>query len=123
MIRNFLHQHLFKGSGGLLCFVLISLLLSEGYGEGADLFSAQALKVEGSKLAVIPADLDGRGALEIVVASKTGVYPEETRWISIFSLDDSAQYSWRARQRWEIDRAASVIDVGDVAPSPGKEIF
>ena len=123
MIRDFLHQHLFKGSGGLLCFVLISLLLSEGYGEGADLFSAQALKVEGSKLAVIPADLDGRGALEIVVASKTGVYPKETRWISIFSADDSAQYSRSARQRWEIDRTAAVLDVGDVAPSPGKEIF
>ncbi len=122
---NHLHKRLYRGRNGLLLFffVLVCLFSFEGYGEGADLFSAQSLNVEGSKLSVIPTDLDGRGLLEIVVVSKTGVYPKEKRWISIFRADTSAQYSRTARQRWEIDPAAAILDVGDVAPSPGKEIF
>jgi hypothetical protein len=125
MTFNHLHKHPFRRRGSLLFFffVLICLLSFEGYGECADLFSAQSLMVEGSKLSVIPTDLDGRGLLEIVVISKTGVYPKEKRWISIFSADSSAKYSVTARQRWEIDQAAAILDVGDVAPSPGKEIF
>ncbi len=101
MTFNHLHKQLFKGRGSLLFFflVLVCLLSSEGYGEGADLFSAQSLTVKGRALSVIPTDLDGRGPSEIVVVSKTGVYPKEKRWISIFSADSSAQYSKTARQR------------------------
>ncbi|CAB1063155.1 hypothetical protein D1BOALGB6SA_7938 [Olavius sp. associated proteobacterium Delta 1] len=122
---NYLYKHLNRGRSGLffLFFVFIFLFSIKGYGEGADLFSAQSLTVDGKKLSVNPADLDGRGSLEIVVVSKTGVYPKEKRWISIFSADASAQYSKTARQRWEIEQAATILDVGDVAPSPGKEIF
>ena len=122
-------SHLFhyldrRRSGVLfLFFVFIGLFSFEGYGECARLFSSQSLMVEGTKLSVIPTDLDGRGPLEIVVVSKTGVYPKEKRWISIFSADAGAQYSRTARQRWEVDQAAAILDVGEVAPSPGKEIF
>ena len=120
-----LHKHLYRKQRNLLFFffVLICLLSFEGYSEGADLFSAQSLQVGGSMLAVIPTDLDGRGWLEIVVVSKTGVYPKEQRWISILSADASDQYSTAVHQRWEVDRAAAILDVGDVAPSPGEEIF
>ena len=125
MTFNHLPKHLNRRRGVLLYFflVLICLFSPEGYSEGADLFSAQPLIVEGKKLAVIPTDLDGRGLFEIVVVSKTGVYPKEKRWISIFKADTSGQYSTTAGQRWEIDHAAAILDVGDVAPSPGKEIF
>ena len=125
MTFNHLHKHLYRGRDGLLCFflVLICLFSFEGYGEGAGLFSAQSLIVEGRMLSVTPADLDGRGSAEIVVLHKTGVYPKEKRWVSIFSADTSAQYFTTARQRWEVDHAATMVDVGDVAPSPGKEIF
>ena len=125
MTFSHLHKHLHRGRGGLLYFFLflICLFSFKGYGEGAGLFSAQTLIVEGRKLSVIPADLDGRRSSEIVVVHKTGVYPKEKRWISIFSADTSAQYFTTARQRWEVDHAATMFDVGDVAPSPGKEIF
>ena len=125
MTLNRLHKHLYRKQRNLLFFffVLICLLSFEGYSEGADLFSAQSLQVGGSMLAVIPTDLDGRGWLEIVVVSKTGVYPKEQRWISILSADASDQYSTAVHQRWEVDRAAAILDVGDVAPSPGEEIF
>ena len=72
------HKHLYRGRYGLLIFfpILICLFSFEGYGEGAGLFSAQSLIVEGRKLSVIPTDLDGRGSAEIVVVHKTGVYPK-----------------------------------------------
>jgi hypothetical protein len=122
---NHLPKHLYRRQRDLLLFVfaLICLFPFEGYGEGTDLFSTQFLHVEGSKLAVIPTDLDGRGWLEIVVVSKTGVYPEEKRWISIFDAGTSAQYPKIARQRWEVDPAAAIVDVGDITTDPGEEIF
>ncbi len=125
MIFNHNHKQLFKRRGDLLFFffILTCIFSPEGYSEGADLFSAQSLIVEGKKLSVIPTDLDGRGLFEIVVVSKTGVYPKEKRWISVFKADTSAQYSMTADQRWEVDPAAAILDVGDVASSPGKEIF
>jgi len=125
MTFNHLYKQLFNRRGDLLFFffVLTCLFSLEGYSEGADLFSAQSLIVEGKKLTVIPIDLDGRGLFEIVVVSKTGVYPKEKRWVSVFKADTSAKYSTTAGQRWEVDRAASILDAGDVAPSPGKEIF
>ena len=81
MTFNHLHQHLYRRLGGLLFsfFVLTCLFSLEGYSEGADLFAAQSLLVEGRKLCVIPTDLDGQGMFEIVVVSKTGVYPKEKR--------------------------------------------
>lgn len=120
-----LYKHLHRGRSGLLFLfiVLIGLISFDGYGECASLFSSQSLMVEGRMLSVIPTDLDGGGLFEIVVVSKTGVYPKEKRWISIFRADSSAQYPPTARQRWEIDQAAAILDVGDVASSPGKEIF
>lgn len=125
MTFNHLHKHLYRGQGLLFYFflVLICLFSFEGYGEGAGLFSAQSLIVEGRMLSITPSDLDGSGLAEIVVVHKTGVYPKEKRWISIFSADTSAQYPTTARQRWEVDHAATMFEVGDVAPSPGKEIF
>ena len=125
MTFNHLQKHLFNRRGGLRFFFLIltCLFSLEAYSEGADLFSGQSLMVEGKKLVVIPTDLDGAGMFEIVVVSKTGVYPKEKRWISIFKAGTSAQYSTTPGQQWEIDHTAAIIDVGDVAPSPGKEIF
>ena len=81
MTFNHLLKHLYRGRGGLLYFflVLICIFSFEGYGEGADLFSAQSLIVKGRILSVIPTDLDDRGFAEIVVVHKTGVYPKEKR--------------------------------------------
>lgn len=94
-----------------------------GYSESADLFSAQSIIVDGKILSVMPADLDDKGSAEIVVLSKTGIYPNEKRWISVYRTETSKQYSEATPQRWEVDSAATMFEVGDIAPSPGKEIF
>ena len=65
----------------LLCF-----FLTEKYSQSADLFSVQSITLDGKILSVVPADLDDDGSAEIVVSSKTGVYPDEKRWISHITL-------------------------------------
>ncbi len=102
---------------------LFCLLSVEGYSESADLFSVQSITIDGKILSVMPADLDVKGSVEIVVLSKTGIYPNEKRWISVYRTETSTQYSETASQRWEVDHAATMFEVGDIAPSPGKEIF
>jgi len=102
---------------------LICLLFFEKYSESADLFSVQSIVVDGKILSVIPADLDDKGSAEIVVLSKTGIYPDEKRWISVYRTEIDTQYSEPASQQWEIDHAAAMFEVGDISPSPGMEIF
>jgi len=102
---------------------LFCLFSFEGFSESAGLFSAHYITVEGKILSVISTDLDDKESAEIVVLNKTGVYPNEKRWIFIYRAETSAQYSTTDSQRWEVDHAATMFDVGDVAPSPGKEIF
>ncbi|MBT8359076.1 MAG: VCBS repeat-containing protein [Deltaproteobacteria bacterium] len=125
MTFNPLHKPICREHGVLFCscLALICFFSFAGYGEGADLFSAQSLRIEGKVLSVIPTNLDDRGSVEIVVVHKTGVYPKEKRWISVFSANALAKYLTTARQQWEVDPAASIFDVGDISSSPGKEIF
>jgi len=92
-------------------------------GECQELFENQSFVLKGKTLAVIPADLDEKGPAEIIVISKTGMYPTEQRWVSIFSADDPLKYGSAPLQQWEVDPDAAMFEVGDVAPFPGKEIF
>ncbi len=107
----------------LLCLLAV---VTWGYtqpGACEERFASQSFILHGKTLSVIPADLDEKGPVEIIVVSKTGIYPSEKRWISIFSADETLKYGSSPLQRWEVDRDAAIFEVGDVAPSPGKEIF
>jgi hypothetical protein len=125
-MANYLSSNGLIGSTRFLIYLIIflSFLLSFGrYSESADLFSVQTLNIEGKILSVVPADLDGRGSAEIVVLSTTGIYPNEKRWISVYGAEPSGHYKVPAFQRWQADPAAAMFEVGDVANSPGEEIF
>jgi hypothetical protein len=91
--------------------------------EGAELFSVQSFSIDGKILSAMSSDLDDNGSAEIIVLSKTGIYPKEKRWISIYRTKNFEQYINPARQRWEVDHAATMFEVGDIASFPGKEIF
>ncbi len=122
MLLNSNHKNANKGRGVRSFFIAAICLFSlEGYGECVRLFQTQSLSVEGETLSAAPADLDGKGSREIIVVHKTGVHPEERRWISIFDAGDAGQYA--VRQKWEVDPAAAMFDVGDVASTPGREII
>ncbi len=91
--------------------------------EGAELFSVQSISIDGKILSAISSDLDDNGSAEIIVLSKTGIYPKEKRWISLYRTEKSGQYLNPAWQRWEVDHTATMFEVGDIASFPGKEIF
>ena len=123
-IRNY-DKDRYGGPGfwAFLPVLLLCVCLLHANGECGDLFSAKYLVTEGSTLTVLPAELNNAGSFEIIVISRTGVYPREKRWISIYGTDHGDIYSSTPRQRWEIDRRACMFEVGDVAPPPGIEIF
>ncbi|RMF88528.1 MAG: VCBS repeat-containing protein [Nitrospinota bacterium] len=110
----------------LSCFLLLVLCIGVGItgAAGTPLFSRQDLTVPGKILTVLPVDLQGKGTTDLLVAHKTGVYPEERRWLSLFRYQvDRQRYASTADQQWEVDPDVTLIDVGDVAPAPGKEIL
>ncbi|MCP4020520.1 MAG: VCBS repeat-containing protein [Desulfobacteraceae bacterium] len=106
-----------------LLLILICICFFGNPGYCAPLFSAQSFVLEDRTLAVIPADIDNKGPEEIIVVKKTGIYPNEKRWICIFKADHTMKYIEAPQQQWEIDKEATMFEVGDVAPSSGKEIF
>jgi hypothetical protein len=106
-----------------LLLSLACLFSFSRHSAGAELFSMQSIVMSGTILSAVPADIDYKGAAEIIVLSKTGSHPNEKRWISVFETTAPHQFSKHARQRWELDPAATMFEVGDIAPSPGQEIF
>ena len=116
-------RHRFPAMGAFFAVLLACVCLLNAGDARGDLFSSHDLVSEGTTLTVLPADLDNAGPCEIIVISRTGVYPREKRWISIYAAEHGDRYAPTPRQRWEIDRRACLFDVGDVAPSPGFEIF
>ena len=104
-------------------FTFFCLLVCVMYAESTELFSMQSIAIKGKILTIIPDDLDNNGPSEIVVLSKTGNYPDERRWISLYRAGKNSIYAVPATQRWEIDSGATMVEVGDIALSPGKEIF
>lgn len=119
-----LMSNLTKMAYGVFCFLFfwLHLPLFQVHA-GEDYFSAQVFGTQGQILSIMPADLDENGSTEIVMVEKTGVYPNEKRWLSIFSADHMFRYSTTPLQRWEVSHHATMFEVGDVAPTPGLEIF
>ncbi|MGD8414463.1 MAG: VCBS repeat-containing protein [Candidatus Latescibacterota bacterium] len=67
-------------------------------------------------------DLDNDGRKDILVVHRKGLPPDETRWVSIFWQGADGSFATAADQSWELDKEAVVMDIGDVAGDPKKEI-
>ncbi|UCH85385.1 MAG: VCBS repeat-containing protein, partial [Candidatus Latescibacterota bacterium] len=87
-----------------------------------DAFAVYKLSVPGELLQHRVEDLDGDGLKDILVVHRKGLEPHETRWVSIFWQDRSKGFATAPEQSWEIDLEAAVLDIGDVAGDPRKEI-
>ena len=85
-------------------------------------FNLSKLSVDGELLEVLTEDLNADGLRDIMILHRKGLEPEETRWISIFWYKQNGGFSTAASQSWEIDSAATVLDVGNVSGNEGKEI-
>ena len=67
-------------------------------------------------------DLDNDGRKDILVIHRKGLPPNETRWVSIFWQGADGSFATAADQSWELDHDAAMMDIGDVAGDPKKEI-
>jgi len=67
-------------------------------------------------------DLDNDGLKDIMIIHRKGLPPDETRWVSIFWQGTDGSFSTAADQSWELDQDAVIMDIGDVAGDPKKEI-
>jgi hypothetical protein len=87
-----------------------------------DAFDVYKLSVPGKLLQHRVEDLDGDGLKDILVVHRKGLEPEETRWVSVFWQNAEKGFATGPEQSWEIDLEAAVLDIGDVAGDPRKEI-
>jgi hypothetical protein len=85
-------------------------------------FSLSKLAVAGEILALVPADLDADSLVDIVVFHKKGLPPEESRWVSVFWQAADGTYGAAPDQAWELDKQATVADVGNIDNEPGLEV-
>src|SRR5262245_57201450 len=70
------------------------------------------LRVNGAIITVITADLRGQQRQDLIVISRTGVFPNEGRWVSVFWQQEGGRFNLHPDLTWEMDPQATVIDVG-----------
>jgi hypothetical protein len=98
-------------------------LLSAGGPAQAARFQARHLAVDGDVLAVVPADLDGDGRVDLLAVYRTGLPPTQKRAFAVFWNQDR---SFAARPDLVIpldERASCAFDVADVDQQRGSEIL
>ncbi len=87
----------------------------------AQSFAIQDLRVDGSVITVIPADFNRDRRSDLLVISKKGTAPNETRWASVFWQQEGGRFNPRPDLVWEMDPEATVIDVGPLGPDADEQ--
>jgi hypothetical protein len=87
-------------------------------------FASYDLRVNGAVITVIPAELRTHRHQDLIVISRTGTFPQEARWVSVFWQQEGGRFNPHPDLVWPMDPEAAVIDVGDLGPqSAGKSII
>lgn len=110
---------------GIFAVVLLGWILlcgSTAAAGDAPAFSLSKLSVADELLDLSAEDLNADGLKDMLIVHRKGLPPDQTRWISIFLQTAAGGFSTAADQSWELDTAAAVLDIGDVAGDSGKEI-
>jgi hypothetical protein len=93
-----------------------SLLIAVAASAGEPSFAQYELRVNGGVLAVRAVDLHGAGRRDLVVISKTGAFPNEVRWVSVFRQRTGGRFTPQPDRVWQMDPQAAVFDVGPLGP-------
>ncbi len=104
----------------IICVLLMGLTARVQADDGE--FVLSRLSVADELQDIQTEDLNADGLKDILVLHRKGLAPDETRWVSIFWQRADGGFSTAADQSWELDTAATVLDIGDVAGDSGKEI-
>jgi hypothetical protein len=100
----------------LLTTLLLSVLAEVAWGQP---FAAYELRVNGAIVTVIPAELRSHRRQDLVVLSRTGTFPNEVRWVSVFWQQEGGRFNAHPDLVWEMDSAATVIDIGTLGTEQG----
>lgn len=108
----------------ILRYLIVLILISPTYQFKlyAERFRIHDLKIDGEIKDVVAVDLNENGLKDVLIIHKEGFPPVEKRLISIFWQWEDNTFSTGADQSWEVDSKATILDVGEIDPSPGKEI-
>jgi FG-GAP-like repeat len=93
----------------LVILLLIGSLAATSWGQP---FATYDLRVNGAIITVMAADLRGHRRQDLIVISRTGTFPKEARWVSVFWQQEGGRFNPRPDLVWEMDPEATVIDVG-----------
>ena len=93
----------------LIMMLLIGMLVNTSWGQP---FVTYDLRVNGAIITVIAADLRGHRRQDLIVISRTGTFPNEARWVSVFWQQEGGRFNPHPDLVWEMDSQATVIDVG-----------
>jgi len=74
----------------LIIMLLISMLTDTSWGQP---FATYDLRVNGAIITVIAADLRGHRRQDLLVISRTGTFPNEARWVSVFWQQEGGSFT------------------------------
>jgi hypothetical protein len=101
---------------------MLVLVVGPGQAQAAPRFEVQRLSLAGETLAVVPADLDGDGRLDLVIAYRTGLPPNQKRFLAVF-WHQGRTFSTRPEVIPLDPGTSCAFDVADVDDRPGAEIL
>jgi FG-GAP-like repeat len=103
---------------GLVVTALLSILPNTAWGQP---FAGYDLRVNGAVITVLSADLRGQRRQDLIVISRTGTFPRDMRWISVFWQQEGGRFNSHPDLVWEMDPDATVIDVGALRPESDRK--
>jgi FG-GAP-like repeat len=101
-----------------ILMLLIATLADSSSGQP---FASYDLRVNGGIITVMGADLRGHRRQDLMVISRTGTFPREARWVSVFWQQEGGRFNPHPDLVWEMDPEATVIDVGELAPESDRK--
>jgi VCBS repeat protein len=98
-----------------IAFLIITLLLGmrSGISWGTPL-AGYDLRVNGAVITVVSAELRTHRHQDLIVISRTGTFPQEARWVSVFWQQEGGRFHPHPDLVWQMDPEATVIDVGEL---------
>jgi hypothetical protein len=106
----------------LLLFTTFIFVNSPAHAADSPAFALYKLSVADEIQDLLVEDLNADSLKDILIVHRKGLPPKETRWISIFWQKPTGSFSGAADQSWEIDSAATVLDIGNVTGDERMEI-